>query len=72
MKVVFTIATISIPCSGKKINSNFPGQVDLQAMLSVDPTGIFAAETVALLSRTAARDLYDGIRGGNYVDSISF
>lgn len=46
-----------LPVSGRKVN--LPWQKGPLTVLSVDPLEIFGAKIVALLSRTAARDLYD-------------
>ena len=46
-----------LPVSRRRVN--LPWQKESITVLSVDPLEIFGAKVVALLSRTAARDLYD-------------
>lgn len=46
-----------LPVSRRRVN--LPWQKEPITVLSVDPLEIFGAKIVALLSRTAARDLYD-------------
>ena len=57
IKINYMLRCHVLPVVRRKVS--FPWMADELTVLSVDPIEIFAAKIVALLSRTAARDLYD-------------
>lgn len=57
VEINYMLRSHVLPVSRRSVN--LPWQTEPLTVLSVDPLEIFAAKIVALLSRTAARDLYD-------------
>ena len=57
IEINYMLRTHILPISRRPIN--LPWKEESLTVLSVNPLEIFGAKIVALLNRTAARDLYD-------------